>query len=140
MEPTAAMSPTTAFLRAANAPDAPPASPPPPRRNPRLQIFADWLTAAVAHSGDKELSLRQLTVLLTVHQGGANTVGVLATAMGIGKAGITRAFDALETLGLARRRVSESDRRIVHLVLTEAGQVFVAALEQRLRWVPAGEG
>ena len=37
-------------------------------------------------------------------------------------AAITRLFDRLEAKGLVRRERSTSDRRVVHLVLTEAGR------------------
>ena len=46
----------------------------------------------------------------------------LAKDLGMDPASVTRALDRIEVKGLLRRERSTSDRRVVHLVLTEAGR------------------
>ncbi|QXZ11335.1 MarR family winged helix-turn-helix transcriptional regulator [Comamonas sp. Y33R10-2] len=46
----------------------------------------------------------------------------LAKALGMDPASVTRALDRIEAKGLLRRERSSSDRRVVHLALTQEGK------------------
>lgn len=58
----------------------------------------------------------------------SNTVASLARDLGIDPGAMTRSLDRLEAKGLVRRERSVEDRRVVHLVLTEAGRQVAAVV------------
>ncbi|MBX3607816.1 MAG: MarR family transcriptional regulator [Piscinibacter sp.] len=64
--------------------------------------------------------------LWMIQSGRATTAIELARETGIDAGAVTRMLDRLESKGLIERVRSESDRRVVHLRLTEAGQAAAA--------------
>jgi MarR family transcriptional regulator, 2-MHQ and catechol-resistance regulon repressor len=81
------------------------------------------------------ISLQTYEVLLRVSRspGGYITMSDLADAVALTTGGITRLADRLEADGLVARRSCPSDRRKVHLTLTERGaRVLAAATEHHL--------
>lgn len=60
-------------------------------------------------------------------------IGTLADRLGLATSTVTRLVDRLERIGLAERRVSDSDRRAVTVKLTPTGKrVEAAAAKRRL--------
>jgi DNA-binding MarR family transcriptional regulator len=79
----------------------------------------------IVRADDRDLSLRQLAVLLTCQSTNQPpTVRGLAEHFGIPKPAITRAVDRLEKVGLAERRDDPDDGRSVLVASTAAGQRF----------------
>ena len=62
----------------------------------------------------------------------------LAKDLGMDPASVTRALDRIEAKGLLRRERSTTDRRVVHLVLTEEGRSVAAQVPQVLSRVLNG--
>lgn len=62
----------------------------------------------------------------------------LAKDLGMDPASVTRALDRIETKGLLRRERSTTDRRVVHLVLTEEGRSVAAHVPKVLTQVLNG--
>jgi DNA-binding MarR family transcriptional regulator len=60
-------------------------------------------------------------VLMLLHERGALTVGQLAETLGVSMPSVSSQLDRLEEHQLVERRRDESDRRLVHIVLTDAG-------------------
>ena len=58
------------------------------------------------------------------------TMGALATALGVRPPTITKMVARMETQGLVRRAASQSDSRIAHVFLTEAGSQMLERVEQ----------
>ncbi|MDA8332569.1 MAG: MarR family winged helix-turn-helix transcriptional regulator [Candidatus Dormibacteraeota bacterium] len=69
----------------------------------------------------KDLSFGQMHVLMLLHERGALTVGQLAETLGVSMPSVSSQLDRLEEHQLVERRRDESDRRLVHIVLTDAG-------------------
>lgn len=67
------------------------------------------------------LSVPQLLVMQSVHRHGNVPIGVIANDVCLSQATVTTIIDRLESQGLLRRERSESDRRVVHVSLTFAG-------------------
>ncbi|MBE7183165.1 MarR family winged helix-turn-helix transcriptional regulator [Mesorhizobium sp. RP14(2022)] len=73
-----------------------------------------------------DLSMRQAAILLSVYlDPPPHTVRGLAAQLGVTKPVITRALDAMGTLGLVARRRDEADRRNVLVRRTVKGALFV---------------
>ncbi len=93
------------------------------------QALNAW-RAALVHSvrGDgPDLSSRQMSLLLTVYLvSDQHTVRGLAVTLGISKPAVTRAIDALSTLGVLRRAPDPRDRRSVLVQRTVKGSVFLS--------------
>ena len=62
----------------------------------------------------------------------------LAKDLGMDPASVTRALDRIEAKGLLRRERSTTDRRVVHLVLTDAGRHVATQVPQVLTRVLNG--
>ena len=77
-----------------------------------------------------EVTLPQFRVLVLVASRGEQTVGQVALELGVNSSNATRVCDRLEQLGLVRRRRSSTDRRVVKVGLTDAGQDLVDAVTQ----------
>lgn len=60
------------------------------------------------------------------------TSGELASRLGIDPSAVTRISDALVQQGLVRRKTDPSDRRMVRLVLTEAGRDLWSRIEEAM--------
>ena len=100
-----------------------------------------------AKMADLDLTAMQWAPLLHISYGTAKTAADLARCGGVETSTITRMLDRLEAKGLLSRKRSESDRRIIFLELTPAGQQLVtqiphllaASLNQHLRGFSAEE-
>ena len=80
-----------------------------------------------------DLSMRQAAILLSVYlDPPPHTVRGLAAQLGVTKPVITRALDAMGTLGLVARRRDEADRRNVFVAKTTTGQEFLDSFERNL--------
>lgn len=73
------------------------------------QPFIEW--------GQKDLlSCRQVAILLTIRANPGVSTGPVAMALGLSKPAVTRAADKLAEMGLVKRAIEPSDRRMVRLV------------------------
>jgi MarR family transcriptional regulator, organic hydroperoxide resistance regulator len=80
-----------------------------------------------------ELSLSQYHLLDPLERvGEALPVGELAVQAGVSPPTATRMLDALERDGLVARRRQVSDRRLVHVEVTDDGRRAVAAKRRRI--------
>src|SRR5271168_2223461 len=88
-----------------------------------------------------DLSARQMALLLTVYlTPPPHTVRGLATTLNISKPAITRALDRLGTLGLARRKRDETDRRSVLVLRTAKGAAFLSDFSEIMAKAADGHG
>jgi DNA-binding MarR family transcriptional regulator len=71
--------------------------------------------------GPTDLTNAQWLPLFKLYIGSATTAAELARECNLDAGATTRLLDRLEAKGLCERRRSESDRRVVHIALTEAG-------------------
>ena len=91
-----------------------------------------WATARVVQDHlDRDLSLRQLTILYVIREESA-TLGDLARRLMVTPAVVTGLVDRLEKRGYVRRGGDPGDRRVVRLTLTDAGRAASLAVEQAL--------
>lgn len=93
------------------------------------QALNAWRAALVQSvRGDgPDLSSRQMSLLLTVYLvSDQHTVRGLAALLGVSKPAVTRAIDALSTLGFLRRAPDPRDRRSVLVQRTVKGSVFLS--------------
>jgi DNA-binding MarR family transcriptional regulator len=72
------------------------------------------------------MTATQRIALIELHEDGPLRLIELAHRMGTSTPTASRAVDALEQLGLARRAPSPADRRALSIDLTEAGRVLIA--------------
>lgn len=86
----------------------------------------------VSDTAMPDLTMRQLSVLLRLAEGGTAPLSVreIAAPMKISKPAVTRAIDRLEQLKLVERRDSKVDRRLVELRITAAGRGYLAKLDR----------
>jgi DNA-binding MarR family transcriptional regulator len=89
----------------------------------RLHSLAIHLLRQVAQV-DREMGLtpERASVLSVLAFGGPKTIGQLARAERVSPPAITRIVDGLETAGLAERRRSDEDRRVVFVTVTANGR------------------
>lgn len=85
--------------------------------------------SSIIHEADRRLVEHDLThaqwlPLFRLIRGQETTVAGLARDLGVDPASVTRLLDRLEAKGLVVRERSREDRRVVHLVLTEAGRTL----------------
>ena len=80
----------------------------------------------------EELSFPQWISLVLLRNGIADTAGALARCVGHDAGAMTRLLDQLEERGLLRRERSKSDRRVVHLTLTDEGRSAIRRLAPRI--------
>ena len=91
-----------------------------------LNAWRDALVRSVRGDGP-DLSSRQMSLLLTVYLvSDQHTVRGLAGILGISKPAVTRAVDALSTLGFLRRAPDPRDKRSVLVQRTVKGSVFLS--------------
>jgi DNA-binding MarR family transcriptional regulator len=67
-------------------------------------------------------------VLSAIQHHAMTTPATLASFIGIDRAAITRHLDRLEKQGLAKRHHSETDRRVVNILLTQKGDALISDL------------
>jgi DNA-binding MarR family transcriptional regulator len=79
-----------------------------------------------------ELSFIQWLALMLLREDVVDTCGGLARCLDHDSGATTRMLDQLEARGLIARQRSAVDRRVVHLVLTEAGRAATEALMPRI--------
>lgn len=71
---------------------------------------------------EHDLTHAQWLPLFYIAQGRGDTVAALARDQAMDPGAMTRAIDRLEARGLLRRERAQHDRRVVRLVLTDAGR------------------
>lgn len=87
-------------------------------RQAQLAVFADFITkqrGSVLRPG-------QFSILAVIGRNPGLSQTKVCTALGIKRANLVAAIDALEVLGLVRRAASVTDRRSNRLHLTPVGQ------------------
>jgi len=83
----------------------------------------------LVHDGEPDLSVRQMTILLTIYlEAPPHTVRGLAAKLGVSKPVITRALDSMGRLELVSRRRDEEDRRNVLVQRTVKGALYLERL------------
>ncbi len=93
-----------------------------------LRLWHD-VSLALVRDAEPDLSVRQLTVLITVYlEPQPHTVRALAAKLGVTKPVITRALDTMGRLGLVSRKRDPSDRRNVLVQRTVNGALFLERL------------
>ena len=99
----------------------------PPSSDAYLNILRETIVGEVRL--DKDLTLRQLAVLLTVYQANEpQTVRGLAAHLEVNKPAITRALDLLGKHGLVRRDWDPADLRSVRTQRTSNGTAMMKRL------------
>lgn len=93
--------------------------------------------SSILQQADAELAVHDLTYvqwlpLYKLMLSGEATSASLARDLCSDPGAITRALDRLETKGMLGRERSTIDRRVVHLVLTDAGRAIAAQVPQAL--------
>lgn len=92
------------------------------------QALKLWHAVSIdlVHDDKPDLTLRQMTILLTVYlEPPPHTVRGLAARLRVTKPVITRALDTMGRLMLVRRRRDEADRRNVIVQRTVEGSLFL---------------
>ena len=98
------------------------------RPSQALRLWQDVVFALV-RDGKRDLTLRQMAVLLTVYlEPPPHTVRGLAEKLAVTKPVITRALDTMGRLGLVTRRRDDADRRNVLVHRTLEGALAVERL------------
>jgi DNA-binding MarR family transcriptional regulator len=95
------------------------------------QALKLWHDVNLAQVRDQEpdLSVRQMTILLTVYmEAPPHTIRDLAAKLAVTKPVITRALDSMGKLGLVSRRRDETDRRNVLVQRTVKGALHLERL------------
>ena len=73
----------------------------------------------------RDLSLPQLFVLITLHERGPHSVSSLADLLGITAPSASTLIDRMEERGLVLRDRDATDRRVVHVAISEAGDTLL---------------
>jgi len=107
----------------------------PPMQVGRLikQVFGSLLRSVEGRMQPLELTAMQWEPLLLLSLGRADTVAALARECRVDCGGMTRLLDRLEQKQLLQRQRSESDRRVVHLMLTDKGREVAAEIPEVVR-------
>jgi DNA-binding MarR family transcriptional regulator len=93
-----------------------------------MKLWHDVHLAQV-HDDEPDLSVRQMSVLLTVYlEAPPHTVRGLAAKLRVTKPVITRALDSMGKLGLVSRRRDEADKRNVLVQRTVKGVLYLERL------------
>lgn len=77
-----------------------------------------------------EITVAQHRVLVLLATGGAQTVGELATQLGVNASNASRLCDRLQKLHLVARTRSARDGRAVEVSLTESGRTLLEAVRR----------
>ena len=102
------------------------------------RVLSSILQVADAQLAEQGLTYVQwlpLYKLLLCTDANSSTV---AKDLGMDPASVTRALDRIEAKGLLRRERSTTDRRVVHLVLTDEGRAVAAKVPEVLSKVLNG--
>ncbi len=93
-----------------------------------MQLWHD-VHLALVHDDEPDLSVRQMTVLLTIYlEAPPHTVRGLAAKLHVTKPVITRALDSMGKHGLVSRRRDDKDRRNVLVQRTVKGVLYLERL------------
>jgi DNA-binding MarR family transcriptional regulator len=93
-----------------------------------LRLWHD-VSVALAQSQEPDLSVRQISVLITIYlEPQPHTVRALAAKLGVTKPVITRALDTMGRQGLVNRKRDPADRRNVIVQRTVDGALFLERL------------
>ncbi len=93
-----------------------------------LKLWHD-VNLAQVHGDEADLSLRQVTILLTIYmEAPPHTIRDLAKKLNVSKPVITRALDSMGKLELVARRRDEADRRNVLVQRTVKGALYLDRL------------
>tara|TARA_R100000789_G_scaffold79524_4_gene74770 strand:- start:9952 stop:10494 length:543 start_codon:yes stop_codon:yes gene_type:complete len=90
----------------------------------QLQSFADFFRAFEG----EEVRPGEISVLMVLYENPGIRQGLLARALSIKRAHMTKMVRQMETDGLITRRVPEDDKRAMELRLTALGQARITAL------------
>ena len=123
--------------------ETPPHEPPCGVDDPRIHTFGLLLEAHATLTrlldadlqGSDGISLQTFEVLLRLSRSefGQMTMSELANGVSLTTGGVTRLADRLEREGFVERRACPSDRRVVHLGLTDHGRATLeSALDHHL--------
>lgn len=103
------------------------------KTSPRMLKIWHTANLDVVRSNEPDLTLRQMTVLLTVYMTkDPHTVRGLAAKMNVTKPVITRALDTLGQMGFLKRKRDEKDKRNVLVQRTVKGAVYLSELSDRI--------
>lgn len=94
----------------------------------QLRSFAEFFDAWA----DTGIKPGEITVLMMIAQNPGVRQGVLARALMIKRAHMTKMIRALEDANMVTRTVPEDDKRSAELWLSDAGKAKVAELETRV--------
>jgi DNA-binding MarR family transcriptional regulator len=92
-------------------------------------VFSSLLRGVDQRMQPLDLTALQWEPLLLLHLQRADTVAALARESQVNCSAMTRMLDRLEDKQLLERRRSDTDRRVVHLALTEKGRQVCEAIE-----------
>lgn len=90
----------------------------------------DGLVAVAVRSGPRDISLTTASTLATLERGGPCRLTDLAEIEGVAQPSMTTLVTGLERSGLAERRPSPADGRVVLVALTPAGVAYLRARRQ----------
>ncbi len=93
----------------------------------RLAVMRLRRRLALERHPANDLSMTAMAVLGALHLHGEMTVGELAARERVQPPSMTRTVNHLEAAGYIARRPGESDRRQVHVAITERGTATVLA-------------
>ena len=102
------------------------------------RVLSSILQAADAQLAEQGLTYVQWLPLYKLSLCGDTHSSTLAKDLGMDPASVTRALDRIEAKGLLRRERSTTDRRVVHLVLTDEGRSVAAQVPKVLSKVLNG--
>ncbi|MCB1463119.1 MAG: MarR family transcriptional regulator [Nitratireductor sp.] len=92
------------------------------------------VSMGLVHDDKPDLTLRQMTILLTVYlEPPPHTVRGLAARLHVTKPVITRALDTMGRMRLIKRRRDEADRRNVVIQRTLEGSLFLEHVGDLIR-------
>lgn len=96
-------------------------------------VFSSLVRGIDARMQPLELTAMQWEPMLLLALGRADTVAALARECSVDCGSMTRLLDRLEQKQLLQRKRSESDRRVVHLMLTAKGRDAAASIPDVVR-------
>ena len=112
-----------------------------------IATAVDGLVALAIRGGPRDVSLTAAATLATLERGGPCRLTDLAGIEGVAQPSMSTLVTGLERSGLAERRPSPDDGRVVLVAITPAGadylrarrQARAARLAELIRMLPAGQ-
>jgi len=96
------------------------------------EAFRAMVERVERHFGKTDLAFSQWLTLKLIGSGRIARVSDVNRELGLQGAAATRLIDRLERRGFLIRKRSRSDRRVVNIIATEAGEAIVEAMQPRL--------